>query len=99
VDVAPQLVYPLLRVDTMEEEMTEPTFSVFQFFDDDSYECVCHRVLAPEALQSARRFSTSVGAIVGTTKRVIITDAGDNTVFEWKHGQGVVFPPKEPSKC
>jgi hypothetical protein len=32
------------------------------------------------------------GRILGTTARVIITDGGDYTTFEWQHGKGVVFP-------
>jgi hypothetical protein len=29
---------------------------------------------------------------MGITERVIITDGGDSTVFEWKKDEGVVFP-------
>jgi hypothetical protein len=27
---------------------------------------------------------------------VIIVDDEDCTVFEWRHGEGVTFPPREP---
>lgn len=69
-------------------------FSVYQFFPDETYEQVRSRVELEEAMNTARRFSSSVGAQIGTTRRVIVTDSGDNTVFEWKHGEGVTFPPE-----
>lgn len=64
-------------------------FSVFQFFPDESYEEVRNNVSAEEA---AKHYTTSVGAKMGTTVRVIITDSGDYINFEWKYGEGVVFP-------
>lgn len=67
-------------------------FNVCQFFADDSYEYVRERVSAEEAVIAARHYCSSVGAQIGTTTRVIITDMGDSTVFEWRHGEGVVFP-------
>lgn len=69
-------------------------FSVFQFFLDDTYECVRERVGAEESVEAARHYCSSVGAQIGTTRRVIITDTGDHTVFEWKYGEGVIFPPE-----
>ncbi|MGH8258810.1 MAG: hypothetical protein ACREUG_03870, partial [Steroidobacteraceae bacterium] len=69
-------------------------FSVYQFFPDESYECVREGVRAEEAVQAAKHYCTSVGAKLGTTRRVIITDGGDSIVFEWKHGEGIVFPPQ-----
>lgn len=68
-------------------------FSVYQFFEDDSYECVRSYVSAKEAGKAVKHYTTCVGAQIGTTKRVIITDGGDNTNFEWKFGEGVVYPP------
>jgi hypothetical protein len=32
---------------------------------------------------------------MGITKRVIITDGGDNIVFQWKAGEGVTYPTPE----
>lgn len=71
-------------------------FSVYQFFMDDSYEQVRSFVDAQEASRAAQHYCTSVGARIGTTKRVIITDGGDCTCFEWKYGEGVVFPRQKP---
>jgi Rad3-related DNA helicase len=70
----------------------EKQFSVCQFFEDGTYEYVRRYVDAKEAVKAAHHYCTSVGAKLGTTKRVIVTDGGDCIAFEWKHGEGVVFP-------
>jgi hypothetical protein len=70
-------------------------FSVYQFFENDDYERVREFVSAEEAVQAAMHYTSSVGAKLGVVKRVIITDGGDCTCFEWLFGQGVVYPPKE----
>lgn len=71
--------------------MAEGEFSVCQFFEDGSYEYVRRFVDAEEAVKTARHYTTNVAAKLGLTKRVIITDGGDCTNFEWKFGEGVVF--------
>jgi hypothetical protein len=73
----------------------ENEYSVYQFFKDGSYERVRHFVSANDAVHAADYLSMSVGAQVGTTIRVIITDALDCVCFEWLHGKGVVFPTIE----
>lgn len=72
--------------------MDEELFNVVQFFPDDTYEYVRRNVTAQEATEAFKHYCTSVGARVGTTTRVIITDQGDSCCAEWIHGQGVVFP-------
>jgi hypothetical protein len=67
-------------------------FSVCQFFPDDSYEYVLRFVRAKEAIERAKRLTESVGGRIGTIKRIIVTDGGDFTVFEWQFGKGVTFP-------
>jgi hypothetical protein len=52
---------------------------------------------AEEAVMAAKHYTTSVGARLGLTQRVIITDGGDFTCFEWKYGEGVTHPPPEES--
>lgn len=66
-------------------------FSVYQFFIDETWERVREGVDAEEAVKAAKHYCTSVGARIGTTRRVIITDGGDFCCFEWKFGQGVTF--------
>jgi hypothetical protein len=67
-------------------------FSVCQFFPDGGYEYTRRFVPAEEAVNAAHHYCNSVGARLGTTVRVIITDGGDSIVFEWLHGKGVVYP-------
>ncbi len=73
--------------------LMENEFSVVQFFKDGTGEYVRRMVSAKEAVEAAKHYTETIGARLGLTKRVIITDADDFTVFEWKHGQGVTYPP------
>lgn len=66
-------------------------FSVYQFFPDDSCERVASWIGAEEAVKLAKQLSESVGARIGATRRIIITDGGDHTCFEWTFGKGVTF--------
>ena len=68
-------------------------FSVYQYFVDGSCERLAHYVEIEEALRLLKHYTTSVGARIGTTRRVIMTDGGDCLAFEWLYGQGVVYPP------
>jgi hypothetical protein len=69
-------------------------FSVCQFFEDGSYEYVQRFVSAEEAVNAAMHYTNNVATKIGITKRVIITDGGDCTNWEWIEGKGVVFPPE-----
>lgn len=73
----------------------EGEFSVYQFFENGSYEKVREFVSAEEASRAAGHYCTSMGVKLGLVNRVIITDGGDCTCFEWIAGKGIVFPPKE----
>jgi hypothetical protein len=70
-------------------------FSVAQFLVDGTYEYIARRVGAEEAVHAAKLATESLGAQTGLVTRLIITDSGDNTVFEWKHGEGVTYPPQD----
>jgi hypothetical protein len=80
----------------------EPTltneFSVCQFFASGGHEYVYRFVSAEKALMAAYRYTHNASAIAGLTSRVIITDGGDCCVFEWKFGEGVVFPEEQQIK-
>lgn len=67
-------------------------FSVVQFFADGHYEYVARYVPVEDALSAAAHYTMNVSAYAGLTSKVIITDGGDDTVFEWRFGEGVVFP-------
>lgn len=70
-------------------------FSVCQFFKDDTYEYVRRFVDGRTAMEIAAHYCHSVAAKIGITTRVIITDGGDQCVFEWKRGEGVTWPTPE----
>lgn len=67
-------------------------FNVIQFFPDDQYEYVRRNVSAEEAARAVAHYTISVGAKLGFTKRVIVTDMDDTICFEWQFSKGVVFP-------
>jgi len=73
-------------------EEGECEFSVCQFFIDGTYEYVRRWVTAKEAVTVAHHYTNNVAVKMGVVDRVIITDGGDFTVFEWKRGKGVTFP-------
>lgn len=71
----------------------EELFSVYQFFVDGRYEKVRERVSSEEAVKAFEHYINCVGAQIGTTIRVIITDGGDSINLEWQRGLGITFPP------
>lgn len=73
--------------------MSKEEFSVCQFFENGSYEYVRRCVGGEEAVRAFGHYCTSVGARLGTTVRVIVTDGGDCTNMEWKREEGVTYPP------
>lgn len=72
--------------------MSVELFSVWQFFSDGTQEKYKENVPAEEAVKAARHCCYNVAANMGITVRVIIVDSDDYTNFEWKKGEGVVFP-------
>lgn len=74
------------------------TFCVYQFFYNDlGYEKVAQYVSAEEAIRIYNGLVSSLGAKMGTTEKIIITDMWDLTVLEWCFGKGIVFPPEVTS--
>lgn len=82
----------------MSEQLQAGEFSVYQWFPNDHYEEVVRFVDAESAVRVAHGLVHSVGGRLGTTVRVIITDGEDFTTFDWRFGQGIVFPPP-PATC
>jgi hypothetical protein len=72
------------------------TFSVALFFPDDRYRYEGRWLDAEEAVNLAKECTDRPAAQAGFIRRVIITDADDFTVFEWKHGEGVTYPNDHP---
>ena len=75
-------------------ERTSTEFSVCQFFPDGGYEYVCRWVTAEKAFEVFQRMTQTLGARLGTTVRVIITDGGDMTNAEWTFGEGLTYPKR-----
>jgi hypothetical protein len=71
------------------------TFSVCQFFEDETYEWVRQNVSAEEAVKAFQHYTNNVASKIGITNRVIITDSGDCIAYEWKKGKGITFPSQE----
>lgn len=69
-------------------------FSVYQFLPDGTTERVGDHLDAGAAVELAHSYTTRPAALMGVIRRVIITDGEDFTVFEWKNGEGVTFPPR-----
>ena len=74
--------------------MTRPeTFAVWQFFEDGWHTKVEEGMTAQGAVEFVRRYIERPAVKMGIVRRVIIVDDGDNTVFDWQTGLGVVYPP------
>ena len=68
-------------------------FSVRVYYDDGRHQYVRRFVSAEEACRAFQYYTSSLGAGLGSTVRVIIIDSSDCMVREWKFEQGVTFPP------
>jgi hypothetical protein len=75
--------------------VTAELFDVVRFFADGSHEPVKRNVGAAEAVLTAKAETMRPAVVLGVVVRIIITDSGDLTVFDWRAGQGVIFPPRE----
>lgn len=78
--------------------MSANEFSVCQFFEDGQYEYVRRYVSAEEAVKAFKHYTQNVAVTLGVTKRVIVTDGGDQINLEWKLGEGITFPPELTSQ-
>jgi hypothetical protein len=70
-------------------------FSVVAFFDDGTHHYVERWLGRREALMLAWHCFRKQETKSGSINRVIITDGGDYTVFEWKRGDGITWPLSE----
>lgn len=61
-------------------------FSVWAFLPDDTHFPVARWIDVHAAMRMARR---AIEARPDDVVRVIVTDGGDHTCFEWKRGEGV----------
>jgi hypothetical protein len=68
--------------------MSEGEFSVVEFYDDGTHAYVERWLDAEHAVKLASKLAQQQRDSVD---RIIITDGGDFTVFEWTKGKGVTF--------
>jgi hypothetical protein len=69
-------------------------FAVLLFLDDGKRKYARRFVSAQEANGTFEFYTHSIDARDGRTVRVVVTDAHDCILREWKIGQGVTFPSK-----
>jgi hypothetical protein len=80
-----------------------PEFSVWVFWPD-RHDPVLRFISIAEALTVTRRVIAEVGLVTGSSgtraepEKVIITDGGDHTVFEWRPKEGAVWPRPVPGE-
>lgn len=72
-------------------------YSVCIFFPGDTCEYVARWVEAEEAVRIAADYIRRPAALMGMIRRVIVTDGGDHTTFEWTFGKGITFPYFDPA--
>lgn len=70
-------------------------FSVWWDDPEGMHHCEGRAMGAKEAVELAKSFTERPAVAMGIIRRVIITDGGDNTVFEWLADKGVTFPPRD----
>jgi len=68
-------------------------FSVYVFTLDQHFP-VARFVSVERAMHTARRAVGAAHLAGDDTDRIIVTDGGDHTVFEWQRGKGVTWPPE-----
>lgn len=64
-------------------------FSVVEFYDNGSHAYVERWLDAERAVILAKVLTHDAG---NNVNRIIITDGGDDCVFEWKRGEGITWP-------
>jgi P2-related tail formation protein len=67
-------------------------FSVFWWDPDGNCHAERRYIGALAATELAHSLVLRPAASLGIIRRIIITDGGDFTVFEWIRGQGVTWP-------
>ncbi len=73
-------------------------FSVRAYYDDGRRQYVRRFVSAQEACRTFQHYTSSRGARLASTVRVIIIDSSNCMVREWQFEQGVTFPPPRGSR-
>src|SRR5262245_31748440 len=69
-------------------------FSVAVFYPDGRYFYGDRWIDAKTAVRRFKQVCESPLARAGVWARIIVTDGGDFTCMEWKHGEGYTYPPE-----
>ena len=79
----------------MTDDLRQPEFSVAVFFADDTHSYALRDIDFPAAFDAVMRLVKTLLAPSNRGHgivRIIITDGGDDTVFEWLPAEGITFP-------
>ena len=79
----------------MEDKLNRDEFSVVEFYVNGTHRYVERWLPAKEAVELAKRCTDAAELAGSLVTRVIITDGGDFTVFQWEQGRGVTFPERK----
>lgn len=82
-------------MNALSKSETRGEFSVYWWDPKDCYYAEKKYCGGEEAVKTARALVSRPAAKMGIFKRIIITDGGDCCCFEWRYGEGVVFPKQE----
>lgn len=74
--------------------MSGNEYSVWWWDREDNQHQEKRFVDAKAAVEAAHRLAQGPASLLGMVNRVIITDGGDFTNFEWKKGVGITYPPR-----
>ncbi len=72
-------------------QLGQGEFSVWWWDADGNQHEELRFVSAETAVKRAHTLTHGPASVLGIVQRVIITDGGDCTNFEWKHKEGVVY--------
>jgi len=69
-------------------------FSIAAFYPNGRYHYLERWITGEAAVRYFKRLCESPLARAGHYARIIVTDGGDFTCMEWKHGEGYTYPPE-----
>jgi len=76
----------------MHDDLSRPEFSVHAFLKDGRNWPVVRFVDAASAMHAAKRATEATLGPVTKATRIIVTNGADETILEWKRGEGVTWP-------
>lgn len=79
---------------TLDDDDGGEQYSIAVFYPDGRYRYVERWITAEAAVRYFKRLCESPLARAGHYARIIMTDGGDFTNCEWKHGEGYTYPPE-----